>query len=97
MTSKAEANLSVLPLNKREAIYLCHILKEMGHPQPRTPMQTNNTMTDATINSKVYTSCGIRRLKLTHAFFGNQAPLITQTITINYTQGSSMRLHVLFS
>ena len=33
MTSAAEAKLGALFLNTREAIYLCRVLKEMGHPQ----------------------------------------------------------------
>ncbi len=45
----------MLFLNAKEAIYLCQILTEMGHPQPQTPVQTNNTMMEGVINSKFQT------------------------------------------
>ena len=59
MTSAAEAKLGALFLHTREAIYLQRILKEMGHPQPRTPIQTDNSTTDVIVNGKVLP----RRLK----------------------------------
>jgi hypothetical protein len=43
MSSAAEAELGALFLNAKEAIYLQQILDKMGPPQPKTPMQTNNT------------------------------------------------------
>jgi hypothetical protein len=43
MSSAAEAELGELFLNAKEAVYLRQILTEMGHQQPRTPVQTNNT------------------------------------------------------
>ncbi len=43
MSSVAEAELGALYLNAKEATYLRQILQEMGHPQPRTPIKTNNT------------------------------------------------------
>jgi hypothetical protein len=42
MSSAAEAELGALYLNAKEATYLRQILQEMGHPQPLTPIQTNN-------------------------------------------------------
>ena len=59
MTSAAEAELGALFLNTREAIYLRRVLEEMGHPQPRTPIQTDNSTADGIINGKVLP----RRLK----------------------------------
>ena len=37
----------------REAVYIRIILDEMGHKQPPTPIQTDNAMADAVINSKI--------------------------------------------
>jgi hypothetical protein len=52
MSSAAEAELGALYLNAKEAIYLCQILHKMGHPQPRTPIQTDNVMAEGVINKK---------------------------------------------
>ena len=43
MSSTAEAELGALYINIREAIPVRHALIAMGHPQPPTPMQTDNT------------------------------------------------------
>jgi hypothetical protein len=53
MSSAAEAELGVLYLNAREAVYLRQILTEMGHPQPRTPIQTDNSTAEGVINNKI--------------------------------------------
>ncbi len=45
MSSTAEAELGALYINAREAIPQQQPLEEMGHNQPPTPMQTNNTAT----------------------------------------------------
>ena len=37
----------------REVVYIRQILQELGHKQPRTPMQTDNTTAEAIINNKV--------------------------------------------
>ncbi len=37
----------------REAVYIRIILKELGHKQPPMPLQTNNAIADAIINSKI--------------------------------------------
>ena len=39
VSSAAEADLGVLFINAREAVYLHCILVEMGHPQPKTPIR----------------------------------------------------------
>eukprot|EP00804_Cyclotella_cryptica_P027922 CCRYP_003823-RC/>CCRYP_003823-RC protein AED:0.47 eAED:0.45 QI:0/-1/0/1/-1/1/1/0/112 len=36
-----------------KAVYILIILEEMGHHQPPTPIQTDNTMADAVINGKI--------------------------------------------
>jgi hypothetical protein len=53
MSSAAEAEIGALYLNAREAVYLRQILAEMGHPQPPTPIQMDNTTTEGVINNKI--------------------------------------------
>ncbi len=53
MSSAAEAELGALYLNAKEATNLRQILQEMGHPQPCTPIQTNNTTAEGVINNKI--------------------------------------------
>ncbi len=53
MSLAAEAELGTLFINAKEAVYLQQILEEMGHPQPRTLIQTNNTTTEGVINNKI--------------------------------------------
>ena len=43
MSSAAEAELGALYINCREAIPARYLLEAMGHKQPPTPMQTDNT------------------------------------------------------
>ena len=57
MSSAAEAELGALYINTKEAIYLRQILHEMGHPQPRTPIFTNNTTAEGVINKKIQPKC----------------------------------------
>ena len=49
MSSTAEAEF----INAKEAVHLWCILLEMGHPQPRTPIQTDNSTAEGVINSRV--------------------------------------------
>ena len=44
MTLSTEAEIGVLYINAREAIPARHMLEEIGHPQPPTPMQKDNSM-----------------------------------------------------
>ena len=53
MSSMAEAELGALFLNAKEGVYLRQILIEMGHPQPCTPLQTDNTTAEGIINNKI--------------------------------------------
>ena len=57
MSSAMEAELAALYIMAREAIYIHTIVKEMGHKQPLTPIQTDNAMADAVINGKVQPKC----------------------------------------
>eukprot|EP00804_Cyclotella_cryptica_P014406 CCRYP_020991-RA/>CCRYP_020991-RA protein AED:0.43 eAED:0.43 QI:0/0/0/1/0/0/2/0/190 len=43
MTSAAEAQLGALYINARETIPQRHLLNELGHPQPPTPIQIDNS------------------------------------------------------
>ncbi len=52
MSSATEAEIGALYLNAREAVYLRQILVEMGHPQPPTPIQTDNTTAEGLVNNK---------------------------------------------
>ena len=53
MSSAAEAKLGALFINAKEAVHMRRILQEMGHPQPRTPIQTDNSTAEGVINSRV--------------------------------------------
>jgi hypothetical protein len=53
MSSGAEAELGTLYLNARKAAYLRQILTKMGHPQPRTPIQTDNSTAEGVVNIKI--------------------------------------------
>jgi len=43
MSSAAEAELGALYINAHEAVPCRTVLQEMGHPQPPTPIQTDNS------------------------------------------------------
>ncbi|KAL7481387.1 hypothetical protein ACHAW6_007070 [Cyclotella cf. meneghiniana] len=53
MASATEAELGALYITAHVAVYLRIILEELGHPQPATPIQTDNTMAKGVINGKV--------------------------------------------
>jgi len=53
MSSAAEAELGALFIIAKEAVYLQQILMEMGHPQPKTPIQTDNMTAEGVINNKI--------------------------------------------
>jgi hypothetical protein len=53
MSSLAEAELGALYLNAKEAVYIQQILTKMGHLQPKTPIQTNNSTAEGMINNKI--------------------------------------------
>ena len=53
MSSAAEAELGAIFLNAKEAVYLRQILTELGHPQPRTPIQMDNSTAEGVINNKI--------------------------------------------
>jgi hypothetical protein len=53
MSSAAEAELGALYTNARKGVEIRNILEEMGHPQPPTPVQTDNSTADGIINLRV--------------------------------------------
>ena len=55
MSSAAEDELGALFINARKAAYIRKILIEMGHPQPRTPLQTDNSTAEGVVNKNVQT------------------------------------------
>jgi hypothetical protein len=53
MPSAAKAKLGALYINACEAVPQRHLLIKMGHPQPPTPMQSDNTTAVGVVNSKI--------------------------------------------
>jgi hypothetical protein len=53
MSSMAEAKLGALYINADEAIPMRHLLEEMGHKQPPTPIQTNNSTAHGVITNNI--------------------------------------------
>ncbi len=49
----ANAKIGALYINCREAVPACHTLEFLGHPQPPTPIQTDNTMVLGVVNNNV--------------------------------------------
>jgi hypothetical protein len=53
MSSAAEAELRALYINASEAVPMHQLLAEMGHKQPKTPIQTDNTTVCGVVNSNI--------------------------------------------
>jgi len=53
MSSAAEAELGALYINAREAIPMRHLLEEMGHKQPPTPIQTDNSTAHGVVTNNI--------------------------------------------
>ena len=53
MTLAAEAEIGAMFINVREAVPQQMNLVEMGHPQPRTPMQTENSAVHSVVTNNV--------------------------------------------
>jgi hypothetical protein len=53
MSSAAEAKLDALYINAHKAISQRQLLKEMGHPQPPTPVQTDNSTAIGIVNNNI--------------------------------------------
>jgi hypothetical protein len=53
MLSAAEAELGALFINAKTAVPMRRTLEELGHPQPPTPIQTDNSTAYGVINNKI--------------------------------------------
>ena len=53
MSSMAEVELGALFINAKTAISMRHTLEELGHPQPLTLMQTDNSIANALLTNKI--------------------------------------------
>ena len=53
MSSAAEAELGALFLNAKTAVPIRQTLEEMGHKQPPTPIQTDNSTASGVVNNKI--------------------------------------------
>jgi hypothetical protein len=53
MSSAAKAKLGALYINACEAILMRHLLKEIGHKQPPTPIQTDNSRAHGIITNNI--------------------------------------------
>jgi hypothetical protein len=53
MSSAAEAELGGLYINAREAIPMRQLLEEMGHKQPPTPIQTDNSTAHGVVTNNI--------------------------------------------
>jgi hypothetical protein len=50
MSSAAEAELGAMYINAWKAVEIQIILEEMGHNQPATPIQVDNSITEGIVN-----------------------------------------------
>jgi hypothetical protein len=53
MSSAAEAELGALFINAKTAVLMRQTLVKLGHPQPLTPMQTDNSTANALLTNKI--------------------------------------------
>ena len=53
MSSVVEAELGALFVNTKMAVSMRQTLQELGHPQPRTPIQTDNSTAHALLTNKI--------------------------------------------
>jgi hypothetical protein len=53
MSSAAEAELGALFINAKTAVSMRQTLEEMGHPQPRTPIQTDNSTAHVLLTNRI--------------------------------------------
>ncbi len=53
MLSMVEADLGAIFINAKTVVLMHQMLMELGHPQPRTPMQTNNATAHTMLTNKI--------------------------------------------
>jgi hypothetical protein len=57
MLSTGEAKMGALFLNAKKAVHMQRILDKMDHPQPCTPIQTDDSTAEGVINSRIRPKC----------------------------------------
>ena len=57
MSSAVEAKLGALYINARKAIPMRQLLEEIGHKQPPTPIQTDNSTADGVVTNNIQPCC----------------------------------------
>ena len=53
MDSATEAKIGVAYINGQEAVPIRTLLRELGHPQPATPIQVDKSATDSFANDTI--------------------------------------------
>lgn len=53
VSSASESSIAALCINTQKVIIIRRILKELGHPQPPTPIRWDNTTTESFINGTI--------------------------------------------
>jgi hypothetical protein len=57
MSLAAEAEIGAVFINAKEGAVLCTTLEELGHPQPPTPLETDNTTATGYSNGTIKQKC----------------------------------------
>ena len=57
MSCAAKAELGALYINARKAVPMRHLFKEMGHKQPKTPIETDNSTAFGVVNNNIQLQC----------------------------------------
>ncbi len=95
VASAAEAELGALFLNTQAICPIRVALEELGHPQPPTPLQTdNNTASNSAAPRPLtcdFTGSATARARVTSMFFGGPATLIGPTISPSITPLRTIR------
>ena len=84
MSSAAEAELGALFINAKTAVSMRNTFEELGHPQPRTPIQTDNKTANDLLTNKIMpkalkamdmrsTGCAAATLRDNFAIIGDRA------------------------
>jgi hypothetical protein len=76
MSLAAEAKVGALIINCRKAVPARHVLEFLGHPQPPTPMQTDNTTALGVVNQNVMKKIKIDGHEIPLAAMQNQPEAI---------------------
>jgi hypothetical protein len=100
MPSAAEAELGALFINAKTAVSMRQTLTELGHPQPRTPMQTDNAPTKFYQKHSRQWTCistgyGAVMRKVNSVITGNLEHKIWRITSRSITQPHTTRVYVL--